>query len=153
MQPAWHARARDPAFWLAALALLAAIAAAGWLWHEHRARMIATIVPYNHTEVGIDDFYVDGTWGGISDPRTGGGSSLCCVTIPKHWRPGLQMTLKWRLDGNEQWLTQTLDVPRYDKPGELQVHFLPGNRVRVFVRYGWADRPDHPLFKELHGKP
>jgi len=149
----WCRRFGHPTLWLAAIALLAAMAAAGWLWHEHRARMIATIVPYNHTEVGIDDFYVDGTWGGISDPLTGGGRSLCCVTIPKHWSPGLQMTVKWRKDGSEQWLTKTVAVPRYDGSADLQVHFMKGEQVKVFVLDLWPSAKAHPLNKELESKP
>jgi hypothetical protein len=34
--------------------------------------MPATIEPYNFTDIGIGDFYVNGVWGGNSYPHTGG---------------------------------------------------------------------------------
>ncbi|MGM3277984.1 DUF3304 domain-containing protein [Ralstonia sp. 24A2] len=131
----------------------AVLALAWWAydwWHAGTRRATASIVPYNHTHTTVDNFYVDGTWGGISDAKTGGGRSLCCVMIPERWHDRLQVTVKWQLetDPDSNWHEKRVDVPRYDEPGELQVHFYGGDTVKVVITNWDLRSPNNPLHDE-----
>jgi hypothetical protein len=123
----------------------------GYQRYEQSQWVAAMIEPYNHTDVGVGDFFVDETWGGISDPHSGGGSSLCCVSIPLHWHDGLQVTVKWQKDGSDSWITQRVTIPRYDKPAAFQVHFMKNDIVKVVIFDRWPNQPSHPLYQELNG--
>jgi TPR repeat protein len=44
---------------------------------EYTQRLIKmNVATGNHTDIGVGDFLVDGTWGGISDPGSGGGAAF-----------------------------------------------------------------------------
>jgi hypothetical protein len=107
---------------------------------------MAAISPYNHTPDYIHQLYVDGTWGGNSRAYGGGGSFVCCISYPKVWRPGLTATVRWTTSSSipgggaeETWHEQVVPIERYDRDGGLNVHFLPGNRVRLLI---WPGSPD-----------
>jgi hypothetical protein len=142
--------------WQRALVLitfLAVVLGLGWKGYDiykGSQRTIASIVPYNHTDIAVDNFYVDEHWGGISDAHTGGGRSLCCVTVPIRWHPDLKVTLKWLKDGDNNWYSQQVRIPPYDEEvGELQVHFLDKDEVRVVITNWDLRSPNHPLHKEF----
>ena len=137
---------------LVLIAFLVVVLGLGWKSYDiylGSQRAIATIVPYNHTNIGVGYFYVDEHWGGISDPHTGGGSSLCCVTIPRRWHPDLKVTVKWQKDDSDRWYSQKVAIPKYDRPGELQVHFLERDEVRVVITIWDLRSPNNPLHKEF----
>ena len=84
--------------------------------------------------------------------RSGGGASMCCISIPSRWRSGMKLVVKWRRDARpydedrsgDQWLTAITEVPPYGRQTYgFWVHFLPGDRIRVEVQ----DKPQMP------GKP
>jgi len=89
-----------------------------------------------------------------NEARSGGGASVCCISIPSHWRPGMRLVVTWRRDthpyddkdrSGDQWLTATTDVPPYGPNTDgFWVHFLPGDRIRVQVQDtpAWPDKPD-----------
>jgi Protein of unknown function (DUF3304) len=141
--------------WQRALVLitfLAVVLGLGWKGYDiylGSQRAIASIVPYNHTDVGVEEFYVDDHWGGNSYPQTGGGSSLCCVTIPRRWHPDLKVTIKWQKAYDNNWYNQQVSIQKYDEPGELQVHFLDKDEVRVVITNWDLRSPNHPLHKEF----
>ena len=110
----------------------------------------------NHTPVPIDSVLINGEGGILNEPAMGGGGeSVCCVTLPKKWRPGLRVTIKWRKEGDwlrdaagnlvldrgrktyvpGPWLSQTVDVPEYtDKDlGHFDIHFMPHEQIIVKV--------------------
>ena len=108
---------------------------------------------YNYTDYYIAQFRVanegQDLWAGgpnifpkkHGEQRSGGGKFMCCIGIPSHWRPGMKLVVKWKvnktLDGKtpSQWYTATTKVPPYDpRTAGLVVHFLPGDRIRVQVR-------------------
>ena len=112
-------------------------------------RAIASIVPYNHSDVAVVDFYVDDQWGGQVYPHEGGGSSLCCVTIPIRWHPDLKVTVRWKKTRDSKWYSQQVSIPKYDELGELQVHFLDKDEVRVIITLWGLRSQNNPLHKEL----
>src|SRR6266481_6318315 len=91
------------------------------------------------------------------EERSGGGKSVCCIGIPRHWRPGMKLIVKWRRDthpydedrSGDQWLTATMDTPPYGPHSyRFWVHFLPGDRIRVQVQ----DKPELPEKSDDHDR-
>ncbi|AWV03728.1 DUF3304 domain-containing protein [Burkholderia sp. JP2-270] len=107
---------------------------------------------YNYTDYYIARFRVanegQDLWAGgpnifpkkQGDQRSGGGKFMCCMGIPSHWRPGMKLVVKWKVDKIQdgrtpgKWYTATAEVPPYD-PGTFGfvAHFLPDDRIRVQV--------------------
>lgn len=65
--------------------------------------VIATVDPYNFTDVAVVDLYVDGEWGGEVNAHSGGGSSICCVLIPEKWRQDLSVRVKCKKTEDPKW--------------------------------------------------
>lgn len=104
----------------------------------------------NYTEIPIGKFYVDGTWGGNVRSRIGSGGLgiLCCVSLPKKWRPGLTVTVEWRDDemykNDPNSLTsRVVPVEKYEyfSDGFLWVLFFQAERLRPMHRNGCRDFP------------
>jgi hypothetical protein len=121
---------------LAGLAVLAiAIGVGVWRWREKQWQedMVApTMTLINYTGQGVDvslhhsEFPNPGE--GASDhmgPYSGGGSIVCCVPMPTHWRPGIKMIVKYHMvnwpKGKEE--TKVIELPEYPdgEPGGLYV--------------------------------
>jgi hypothetical protein len=109
--------------------------------------MVATINPYNFTDVGIADIYVDGTWGGSVDANSGGGGSVCCVMVPRKWRPGLIVHVKWQRDDNQKWYTSQAEIPPYSESHGLQILFFKNDRIGVYLIDYWPCNSMHPMPK------
>jgi len=111
----------------------------------------SSIAGYNYTIEGIQEFYVNGAWGGGISIGGGGGSYVCCIMLPKTWTPGLSATVTWRRSdcggngpGNERcpiggdtWhfknLEATVPIEPYDRPYTTYVAFLPNDEVKIYV--------------------
>ena len=123
----------------------------------------SSIVGYNYTIEGIQEFSVNGAWGGNMSVGAGGGSRVCCVVLPKKWSPGLLATVKWkrsdcrndekrcpdRAEDVKNWpmlyLTKEVPIEAYDRPYSTYVIFLPGDEVKISVMPYGPDHPDHPM--------
>ncbi|MFG6447147.1 DUF3304 domain-containing protein [Roseateles sp. BYS180W] len=130
-----------------------------------------SIVGYNFTSEGIQEFYVDGGWGGNVSIGGGGTSNVCCVTLPAKWRPGLEVTVEWRrtdcgpgrvggplcpISRNEThiatdekpWPKKTLkkvvSIEPYERVWDLQVMFLLNDEVKVYSSRYASWHPSHP---------
>ena len=123
-----------------------------------------SISGYNYTIEGIQEFYVNGAWGGNLGIGDGGGSIVCCVMLPDKWTPGLSATVAWRrsdCQGNgpgnarcpfgtqgEGWHEKTLKtivpIEPYDRPNAVQVIFLPNDEVKIYSFRAGVLNPDHP---------
>src|SRR5699024_5353072 len=71
---------------------------------------------YNYTDHYIDNYYVDGAWGGnlfLSDKTTGGGKSTCCV----RWVVGqkLPVTVKVRWESSACLYTKQVGSDRFKR--------------------------------------
>ncbi|QBG99165.1 DUF3304 domain-containing protein [Xanthomonas oryzae] len=106
----------------------------------------------NYTDVPIGIFYVNGVWGGNSNPYAAGLSTAGSIGLPAKWHPGIKVKVQWRDDllydqDKDALTTAEVEVPRYGKiySGYLLVAFLPGRKVKVYasgVGPGHKDAPD-----------
>ena len=122
-----------------------------------------SISGYNYTIEGIQEFTVNGQWGGSVSIGAGGGSNVCCVMLPKKWQPGLTAEVEWRRSdcggngpGNERcpigkrpWapaktLKKTVPIDFYDRPYGMYVAFLPNDEVKIYVTPVGLANPEHP---------
>ena len=121
---------------------------------------------YNHTDKSIVSIIVNGQGGVAAATAHGGGSEICCINLPNKWRPGLQATIKWQEDGNwlldengqelirngkrvyvpAPWKERTVEIPKYDQPGNFFMHFLPSDEVKVAVSLYFPGHPQHPYY-------
>lgn len=121
----------------------------------------------------ISDFYVDGYGGSNVGWEGGGGSNVCCVMLPKAWRPGLTIDLRWAVaDWSNENSEETkrgiytsitfkkfraqVPVEKYQTPERLFVHFFAGGKARAMTGGVFSERlRDDPAAVALstEGKP
>ena len=121
-----------------------------------------SISGYNYTIEGIQEFYVNGEWGG--GLGIGAGYDMtCCVMLPDKWTPGLSATVEWRrtdckgdkvkrcperVEDLDKWpmssTKKVIPIEPYDRPNAVQVMFLPNDEVKIYVVPVDPDHPDHP---------
>lgn len=104
----------------------------------------ASIVGYNHTDQGLR-FSVNGHGNIYQHPHSGGGGSTCCIGVPAQWRPDATVKVQWLVGADESMREREVAVPRYDRGGSLSVHFLNGDRIKVFITPYALWHPDYPL--------
>jgi hypothetical protein len=104
------------------------------------------VIGYNHTDKYIHMFTVNEGGGGNAFAHSGGGSFVCCVSVPKHWRPGLQAKVRW-MNEDDSWNETVVGVPKYgaDRTGNFNVHFMRDGTVKVFVTTYSLWNPAYPL--------
>lgn len=102
----------------------------------------------NYTDVGISTFSVNGYHGAGIYPNGGGGSFVCCVTVPRKWKRGMTVTVRWTADERlpDAWKEKVVAVPEYTQQdlGAFVVHFYPGDTVKVLVTLKIEGHPDYP---------
>jgi hypothetical protein len=82
------------------------------------------------------------------------GGGMCCVSIPKYWRPGLILDLYWdytaQSEGSPPPQRAKVEIEEYslENLGTLHLHFFPGHRVRAIVARTSFDSPFYPMQKE-----
>lgn len=96
-----------------------------------------TIYGYNYTDTGIGSFEVNGQGGGnlmVSGPTSGGGSSVCCVSLHTPLPPDHKVKIKWTRDG-DIWCEQEVMVrpPVPPHPKYFEVHFYRDGHVEVAI--------------------
>lgn len=102
------------------------------------------IVGYNHTDSNIYQFLVNDGAGGGTDAHRGGGTTVCCAMVPNRWHPGMTVEISWTTD-LKNFRKQVVSVPKYEKVGDLTVHFLRDGDVKVFVTGIFLGHQDYPL--------
>lgn len=129
----------------------------------------ANLTGINHTQSGITSFRVNGYGGRV-------GGNTCCVMLADHWRPGMQVNIEWKTDPGtsskfpgyqdpekyKAWEKEvnnsyvqhvaTVEIPKYDKPCALVVHFLTCNRIKVTAACAVYGQPNYPIKEPLHMK-
>ncbi|WP_050010605.1 DUF3304 domain-containing protein, partial [Herbaspirillum sp. B65] len=85
---------------------------------------------------------------GILGFLEGPGGKGCCLKLPKKWKPGMQVRVEWQKSNKkmteETMRIKVMEIPEYDKPGDLYVAFYPGDAVEIVV--SWAE-PGHPEWR------
>jgi hypothetical protein len=104
------------------------------------------IVGYNHTDHDIGSFYVNDA-GGAFEARHEGGGAVCCVSIPRKYKAGMSVTVKWTDEMDEHPQTRMITVPPYTPAdgGMFAVHFLRNGEIKVFVTMLAPWHPNYPL--------
>jgi Protein of unknown function (DUF3304) len=120
----------------------------------------------NHTDEEVVSFLINGEGGILNVPaQGGGGGEVCCVSLPKQWRPGLKVTIKWQHDGTwlkdaqgktvirdgikvfvpAPWKERTVEIPAYTRRDlqHFDVHFLPGDQIIAKPSYNYPEHPDY----------
>ena len=102
----------------------------------------------------IGEFSIDGrTCGNAGTPEKNSGSdTMCRVSLPTQWRPGIKFKVQWGLTnwnddltalqhGNAgHWYEAEAEVERYSDHRGLEVHFWPDNSIRLVADpYGPPD--------------
>ena len=95
--------------------------------------------------LSIQDFWVDG----YNAAQAGkGGSLVCCATIPRVWRPGIMIKVRWSiLDWTKSRGTfheAVVPLEQYDEPGTLWIHFLADGSVRAVSSIDGPRSPQYP---------
>jgi hypothetical protein len=107
----------------------------------------------NYTDVPIGVFYVDGTSGANVASRigSGGGTIICCVSVPAKWHPGLTVTVVWRDDNMymkdpKALASRVVPVEPYEyfSDGFLWVLFFPNDKIKVYASQWGPGAPDFP---------
>lgn len=127
------------------LAAMIASSVAGYKMYRASQLMIAPIAPYNFMDIPVDNLYVNDQWGGNSNAHSGGGSGVCCVMVPRKWRDGLVVNVKWESDG--KWFNTTAPIPEYKESADLQIIFHGDHQVMVYLMSYWPCTPMHPMPK------
>lgn len=145
-----------------ALALLSNF---GIISSESRNMLSVGIKGVHHMgeKFAVSEFYVNGYWGGNVGNEGGGGSTVCCIMLPKKWRPGLVGDLRWSVSdwskenkeqtavGNYSSVDWTLfraivPVEKYEgTPNELYVHFFADGKVRLVSSRVGSGNKKHPI--------
>jgi len=85
--------------------------------------------------------------GGASVTPLGGGDQGCCIALPKVWRPGLKVLIKWSNSDRDKTFdeySREFEIPRYAEPGNLFVAFYDANDVELVVSRYEAGHPQWP---------
>jgi len=149
-----------------ALALLLALQLAGCLEAE---KIPLSYLALNKTDKSIVSIVVNGEGGILNvSAHSGGGTVVCCVVLPKLWRPGLMATIKWQEDDipvfdsngkrvvnngvpvaiESPWKERTVEVPKYDeKMGDFYIVFFPNDEIKVAVSNGTPALAKSPAAK------
>lgn len=158
--------------WLSRLALIAlAVTALYWYVESVREKIRAdsfagvglTGVHHLGPNFNVAEFYIDGYHGGNVGREGGGGGSTCCVLLPKRWRPGLAVEVRWSLnDWSDEKPAETeagnfdsvasgggfialVPVEKYAVAEHVWVHFYPGGKARVVSSMPGSGGPKHPI--------
>jgi hypothetical protein len=103
------------------------------------------VINYNHNnsyKFTLFDLTVENTpaiSGGIVWWLASGGNVNCCIALPKIWRPGLKVLLDWHETDRDAVIGEykrEFEIPRYTRPGNLFIVFLPKSEVELVVSEG-----------------
>lgn len=123
---------------------------------------VSSLSAYNFSSEGIQEYFVDGSWGGGVGIGSGGGQ-VCCVKIPRKWHDKLEVTIEWRRSDcgvpkspqcshenavSGSWpmktLKKTFSMEPYSAPDTVQVFFLLHDEIKIYVSDMAPWHPDHP---------
>jgi len=90
----------------------------------------------------------------------GGGAETCCIGIPEVWKPGMTVTIRWKVgkvpDGKTPGIHYAAEVriPQYAKEtGGMWAIFLPNDRVKVMVNDQKSTRQNDPDYRPADDDP
>ncbi|MCA1861055.1 DUF3304 domain-containing protein [Janthinobacterium sp. HSC-3S05] len=101
----------------------------------------------NHTGKYIYSASVDGAGGGNMARWGVGGANICCTSIPRVWHPGMNVLVRWNMpEGHTDVIKEKMvEIEKYDRPGDIYMHFFENDEVRVVVSNDAGYGKDHPI--------
>ena len=95
--------------------------------------------------LSVQDYSVNGRDGAQAGK---GGSTDCCVDLPRQWRPGMTVVVRWNVtnwrDCRGDDYVRTVSVEHYARLGQVWVHFLTDGSVRVITSEEDPYSPTYP---------
>lgn len=163
-------------WWKRALLFTLLALVVSWLgysaWESKQQDSFASVgltgVQHIGPNFNVSSFYVDGYYGSNVGRGGGGGSDVCCVLLPKLWRPDLTVELRWKVGDWSKENRSEIDaenyssitfqdfkarvpVEKYDRPAQIYVHFYADGKARVVSSGVGSRNPKHPiLVDDLH---
>lgn len=118
----------------------------------------------NHTDKWIVSVIINDEGGILGAAPQGEGGGVCCVVLPRKWRPGLRAKIEWRYDSTPKldshgkvmtndglpvliespWNERTIELPQYDRVGTFQLHFYPNGDVKLVISDFMLGHPQYP---------
>lgn len=110
----------------------------------------------------INRFYINQSIGDNIGEGGGGGSMVCCMTLPQKWQPSMSVDVRWKVhriirsadpklpdtEEIEGIYQAQVPVEEYKEPGDFFVHFFSNGRVRVVVSSDRSNGERHPIRRE-----
>jgi hypothetical protein len=81
-----------------------------------------------------------------------GGLIAAGYALPKTWYPGMKVKVRWKPNGRE-WVEKTTNIMRYEKVGNIYVHFFKNDQVRVVAANSNGASPHHPILEDATVPP
>ena len=81
-----------------------------------------------------------------------GGLIAAGYALPKIWFPGMKVKVRWKPNGRE-WVEKTTNIMRYDRAGNVYVHFFKDDQVRVVAANSNGASPHHPILEDVTVPP
>ena len=81
-----------------------------------------------------------------------GGLIAAGYALPKTWFPGMKVKVRWKPNGRE-WVEKTTNIMRYEKVGDIYVHFFQGDQVRVISANSGPTSSIHPIPRDATVPP
>lgn len=127
---------------------------------DNNEMLAGDVTGYNHmpdSGWSIAGFTINGAGGSNAQPGSGAGSS-CCMSFPKHWRPGTKAKVRWFYNHKASDPEATppppqeaeVEIPEYTPTtaGAVQVHFYSDHRVKVVISVYGLRHPRYPMTEE-----
>ncbi|QPB80467.1 DUF3304 domain-containing protein [Proteus sp. GOKU] len=118
---------------------------------------------FNHVKgTSVNWFMVNGYYGK-------GGGGTCCIVVPAKWTPNQWVKVEWEVDPNaypgdipefndptyDEYMklheanyrrySKMVEIPEYDDPCDVKVHFLPCQEVRITLSCYSPGHPNYPI--------
>lgn len=128
---------------------------------------------YNHTSSSINYFFINGFGGAHAGPFSESGA-VCCVSLPRKWRPGMMAQVEWQSDPNAlvptpagaaefrafmvehrkhyRQVSAIVEVPYYEDVCGVEVHFLPCDEVKLSTSCWGYSSPNNPIKEPMRMK-
>lgn len=122
---------------------------------------------FNHVKgTSVNWFKVNGNYGR-------GAMGTCCIMVPRKWTPNQTVLVEWEVDpdayssnkpslgskeykeyikqheANYRHYSKVVEIPQYDEPCSMKVHFLPCQEVKISLSCYSPWLPEYPIQEPL----
>ena len=105
------------------------------------------------SDFSIEEPIASGPLGGkFAHGASCGGIIAAGYALPKKWTPGMKVRVRWKPDSRE-WIEKTTNIMKYDRVGNIYVHFFEHDQVRVVAANSNGASPYHPILENVTVPP